>query len=66
MTQLVVCLCCGERYPESRDCGNVERVEHSVERATEVAKWLLWNGIDDPTSSQVKSVLAILALHERA
>lgn len=66
MTQLVVCLCCGERYPVGRDCGNVDRVEHSVALATTVATWLLWNGMSDPTPSQVKSVLAILALHERA
>lgn len=61
----VLCLCCGEQYDLGDDCANVERVEHSVAIAADVARRLLALDVKAATSRDVKRVLAARETIER-
>jgi hypothetical protein len=59
MTTRVVCLCCAREYDADGECTNVD-VEHGVERATEVARYLRDRGCEHPRPLDVKTAIAAL------
>jgi len=64
MSTQVLCLCCGEEYPEDGNCPNLDSTEyeHSLTRANTVASWLLANNLRRPTKLQVQAAIRLDAI----